>query len=269
MNTIKIPALATTLLAASVAASQAASVSLDFSTAAQYDNNFVETVRGDLLTHNSTDQNVRYATTTTSGSQTSIARYDTLPGNGMIDNADFLTETIGSDFSFNGFSSTSAGLFTRIQSNSLGILGLMNPTSGGASIQLRLFYGANSSDPSAGTAFFNATFNLTNGSSTAGGTGSMNSYAENSPIFLTLTQTSGIDPVFSLTASDSDGLIATTGLVTLTATESYNGAGAIGFRVFANDSNQTIRIDNFTAVPEPSAAILGAFGALALLRRRR
>ncbi len=38
-----------------------------------------------------------------------------------------------------------------------------------------------------------------------------------------------------------------------------------------NPFNQQVRIDNFslTAVPEPGSALLGSFGALALLRRRR
>ena len=38
-----------------------------------------------------------------------------------------------------------------------------------------------------------------------------------------------------------------------------------------NPNNQQIKIDNFslTAVPEPAAALLGGFGLLGLLRRRR
>jgi hypothetical protein len=38
-----------------------------------------------------------------------------------------------------------------------------------------------------------------------------------------------------------------------------------------NPSSQQVKIDNFslTAVPEPSATLLGGLGILALLRRRR
>ncbi len=255
--------------------SYAASVAFDFSSASQYNSNFVESLNPETLTHNAANSNILY--TAISANRTGAAVYDTLPTNGLRDNADFLTETISADFSFGSVSSgdRSAGLYARVQANNTGVLGLMNTlNSGGSSIRLRLFHGASITSTAAGTSFYDATFNLTTGAFTnavgTGGTGSMNTY-NTSPLNLVLTQTSAADLVFSVSVSDGQGLIASSGEVTLTSaiSDNYDGAGAIGFRVNGPSNNQTITIDNFTAVPEPSAAVIGALGALALLRRRR
>lgn len=275
---LKFQIAAVSLVAFSPLSMRAASVTLDFSTAGQYSDNFVEILNAGNIGHNAANQNVLYNPAGANG--TSIIRYDTLPGNAAYDDANFLTETVSADITFPDLASNqSFGFYTRIQTSGeaagLGILGLLNKVSNGNSLQLRLFSGADSLGVGVGTPFYNATFNLTTGVVTpsvgTGGIGSTNPFAANSPLTFSMTQTSGEDPVFSFSVSDAEGLIASTGDQVLTTTELYNGAGAIGVRFNSGSTgaSNTITMDNFSAVPEPSTAALVALAAMGLVRRRR
>ncbi len=261
------------LIALSPLAARAATVSNDFSTDALYTGNFVEALNAGSIGYNAAGQNVLY--NPLGDNSTSVIRYDTIPGNSLLDNANFLTETVSADFTFPSLTSVqSVGVITRIQSTNLGVMGLLNKVSA-TTVQLRLFYGASTLNVGAGTAFFDASFNLSTGGITSttgtGGIGSTNLFAINSPLTISLAQAAGSDPVFSFSISDAEGLIASTGPQTLTATDDYNGAGAVGFRLNSTSTgvNNTITMDNFLVIPEPSTALLSALGALALLRRRR
>jgi hypothetical protein len=57
------------------------------------------------------------------------------------------------------------------------------------------------------------------------------------------------------------------------AAEAYGTNPTIGFVGFGRENGNNTAIDNFSlssnAIPEPSAALLGGLGLLALLRRRR
>jgi MYXO-CTERM domain-containing protein len=232
-------------------------------------NNIVGTLNGTTVVYSAANQNLLYTAATAGG--TSILRYDTNPGDGLPGPADFLTETIKVDYAPGTVTnSSSMGLFTRVQGDGTGVLALLNAVSA-TSVQIRLFYGANTFTNAAGTAFFDSTFNLATGTATGGGTGSTNGIAASSPLTFTLTQTGAADPVFNLSVADAQGLVATTGNVTLTSAQSnlYDTAGSAALRVNGPAIGDTITIDNFSATPEPGALALIAFAALPALTRRR
>jgi hypothetical protein len=248
---------------------------ITFSAASDYTNNFAPTLNGGSVAYNSGGQNLVYTAASAGG--TSIIRYDTNPGDGQPGPADFLGETIKVDFTPDATSvanSSSMGVFTRVQSSGgsagTGVLALLNAIST-TSVQLRLFYGANASSTAAGTTFFNSTFNLATGTNTGGGTGSTNAIAAGSPLTFTLTETTAADPAFNLTVTDAQGLVASTGNVTLLSGQSdaYDGPGSVALRVNGVAVGDTIAIDNFAATPEPGTAGLVAIGGVAALARRR
>ncbi len=258
----------------SIRAGAAVVPNIAFTTSTDYTANFVATLAGTQVVYNSTNQNLVYTAASAGG--TSIVRYDTNPGDGLQGPTDFQSETLQADFTPGTAAisnSSSMGLFTRIQSDNTGVLALIN-TINTASLQIRLFYGANSTSTAAGTAFFTSTFNLATGSATGGGTGSTNSIAAGIPLTLTLTETSAADPVFNLTVTDPDGLVATSGNQTLTSalSNAYDGSGSVAFRVNGVAVNDTIAIDNFsaTATPEPGTlTLLAGAGITMLVRPRR
>lgn len=265
------------LFAGASSAGAAVVPTIDFNLQSDYDGNFRETFGQSAIGWNAAGH-VRYAPP--GDNSTAIIRYDTNPATAAHDSNDFLTETLSVDVTFSTFGNASAGLFARIQSNNLGILALVNTISS-TSAQLRLFYNADTATTAAGTTFFNATFNLATGDITyaagAGATGSTNSLDLGSPITLVLTQTDDADPVFNLTLSDADGLIASTGNQVLSSalTNAYDSAGSVGMRLnlplaLSGGVQNTITIDNFaaSAVPEPGALVLAAAAVPFALRRR-
>lgn len=153
-----------------------------------------------------------------------------------------------------------------MQANNLGVLGLVNfqgvESFDGTSVRLRLFHGASSTSAGAGTNFYDKTFN------------SLTNTIAPGSFTLTMTHTSENDPVFNITLSDADGLIATSGNQTLTTIDDFNVAGKVSFRQFApsgTDIAQLIAVTSAAAMPEPSAAALLGLGivGLAILRLRR
>jgi hypothetical protein len=264
--------LAFSLTAVVLAGQTASAVVLDFTTD-QYTPNFRETFNTATLTWDEAAGNVRYSPATVG--QTGIAVYDTDPLTATND-ATFLAETISLDVSINSFAGTngpSAGIYGRVQGDSLGVLGLLNVLGNSTTVRLRLFSGAQVNGTGVGTTIFDSTFDLATGSASAGGIGSTNSVALDTPITLTLTQTADADPVFSFTVSDAQGQVASTGAVTLLSTVSnaFDGAGAVGFRMNQPTVGNVITVDNFAVIPEPSSfALLGAsVGFIAARRRRR
>lgn len=251
-----------------------ADVVLDFSTSAQYNDNFTEYRAPSNIGW--TGSHGGYISATTSSTNPNL-RY-----NGAND---ILTESISVDYWLDSFPGNPSffGIATRM-ANTTGVLGLIRFTSS-TTIDLRLQYGANLADGGLGTAFFNATFDLATGGITyttgdSGASGSTNTvqssnwssdttWSSINAMTLLLDQTAGDDPSFRLTLSDAQGLIASTGFQVLTATDAYNQAGHVGTRL--SSSGATIRhgIDNFTIVPEPAmAALLGA-GAMMMVGRPR
>lgn len=260
----------------------ASGVILDFSTD-QYTPNFQEPLNGPQVSYNSTNQNVEAIISPQNTTSTIV--YDTTPGTTAYD-SNFLTETISFDAVHNQISggsnfagAPSTGIFARVQSNSLGVLALLNISGSTTttSVQLRLFHGASVITTSVGTAFYDATFSSSTGLITtqptgSGGTGAINPITLGSPFTLTLTQTSAADPVFNFTVSDAQGLVASTGNQTLTSAMSnaYDGAGSVGVRMNWSASTGATTLDNFSIVPEPgTGALFMAGGAALLLARRR
>jgi hypothetical protein len=259
------------ITATALAGQTASGVVLDFTTD-QYTPNFRETFNTATLNWDEAAGNVRYSPGTVG--QTGIAVYDTDPLTATNDAA-FLTETISLDVSINSFAGTngpSAGIYGRVQSDNFGVLGLLNVLGNSTTVRLRLFSGAQVNGTGVGTTIFDSTFDLATGSATAGGVGSTNSVALDTPITLTLTQTADADPIFSFSVSDAQGLVASTGAVTLLSTVSnaFDGAGAVGFRMNQPTIGNVITVDNFTVIPEPSSfALLGASAGFIAVRRRR
>lgn len=251
-------------------------ISLDFSTSSQYSNNFVQVRNnGSAMAHNTgsgQDGQPGYVAGTHSNS-ISMWRYDTNAGDGVFTDT-FLTDSVSLDlrvntiFAANGGNS---GIFTRIQDQAIdtGILALVSPRST-TSLQLRLFYGAqiDPANSATGTSFYDTTFDLTAG----------NTIATNTWWHLQFTQTLGsdadadldADSVFNLTVSDPQGLVATTGNVVLTATDTFDLGGAIGTRFNVGTAGSvTSSVDNFGIVPEPRGVLLLAGGLLFLLKFRK
>lgn len=227
---------------------------IDFDVASDYTNNFLQVHGGSNITHNATAQKIQISGQNAGGS----IRYDTNPGDGLLGPTDFLTETLSADVTLDLFNSSSVGFFTRMRTdNGLGILALVNFPSA-TNMQLRFFPDAQYTHAQ-GSAFYDQTFTLTN------------QVATNTPITLKLTQTSAADPVFNLTVSDAEGLVATSGNVAFTANDSFNGPGTVGIRLYsANVSpSATITVDNFSAVPEPSTLGVLALASVGLFARRR
>ncbi|MDB5321251.1 MAG: hypothetical protein JWN40_2882 [Phycisphaerales bacterium] len=248
----------------------AAISNIAFTAPTDYTNNFVGTLNGGTITYNSAGQNLLYNPPAVQ--QTAIIRYDTNPGDGQPGPADFLNETIKYDAALSAFDGSSAGIMTRMQSDGTAVLALLNANSA-TSLQIRLFFGAGSTTNGAGTQFYNGTFNLATGAVTGGGTGSTNAVAVNTPLTLTLTQTSAADPVFNLTIADADGFVASSGPQTLTSalSNAYDGPGSIALRVNTPTIGDTITLDNLSATPtpEPGTFALAGFAAMGLLVRRR
>jgi hypothetical protein len=242
-------------------------------------NNFTETYHGAQSSWNSAQQDVDFHLS----SDAALARYDTAPGDTTYDSL-FLTDTLSYDVTvptlFSGVSgqgSYGIGTVARIQPSSGSSLLLLAGFDNGSSVRIRFFSGNSTTSTTPGTAFYDATFDLTTGGVSLAqgstGTGSTNTIAANSPIHIVMHQTSGDDPTFSLTLSDAGGAILTTGNVAFTANDNYNTAGALGLRFnIGTGGNSHIFLDNWAvdAVPEPaSAGLLLYAGAGMLLRRRR
>lgn len=255
--------------------SGSAAVLLDFSTSSQYTSNFVQVRNtGATMTHNSgTGQDGQPGYVSGAHSNTlSMWRYDTNSGDGVLTNT-YLSETVSLDFRFSGIFAANGGnngVFARVQDQAIdtGVLALISPRST-TSIQLRLFYGAqiDPANSGTGTSFYDTTFDLTAG----------NTIAANSWLHLQLTQQLGpdadsdtdADSIFNLTLSDAQGLVATTGNITLIGTDTFDVAGAIGTRFNAGTAGSiTDSIDNFQIVPEPTCTALLAGGILCVFVTR-
>jgi hypothetical protein len=125
-------------------------------------------------------------------------------------------------------------------------------------------YDVDTATPSFGTTFWSATLNPLTGGLTPDPGFSGGSSVAGTPTHLLLTQTSGSDPVFNLTLTNSSGFVASTGNVALTATEAYNLGGGIGFGLSSQVA--PVGLDNFQilSVPEPSSLGLGGLGLILL-----
>jgi len=100
----------------------------------------------------------------------------------------------------------------------------------------------------------------------------------NTAAYLSLAAATTYSAMFSITRSGANAVLSST-INGITQTGTDTGASA-GFNfdqisIFTNSApvptNATFTVDNVnvTVIPEPSAALLGALGSLALLRRRR
>jgi MYXO-CTERM domain-containing protein len=257
------------LFFAAIPAAAAPVSNIEFTAATDYTGNFVGTLNGAVVAFNGAGQNVVY--TPTANAQTAIIRYDTNPGDAQPGPADFLNETLKVDATLSALDGSSFGMMTRIQtSDGTGVLALLNANSA-TSIQVRLFYGAGTATNAAGTTFYTGNFNLSTGAVSGGGTGSTNAIAPGAPLTFTLTQTAAADPVFNLTIADADGLVASTGNQTLTASNAYDGPGSVALRMNDFATGDTIAVDNFSATPTPEPGTIGlaAWGALGMLASRR
>jgi len=239
---------------AAVAVQGAAFSPITFSTSADYTNNFTN---GTNFSYDANNQLLRFGAASGSSAGTHAVEY--------TPSAKFLTETLSFDTGFSAYGATlSTGVYTRVQSDHKGILGLINVATATATsasaLQLRLFAGADTTSNSAGTSFIDKTITLPRG------------VAAGSPVHVTLTQTSANDPVFNLTVSDATGTLATTGDIAYKASDTYNTAGGIALRASAAATNGvSITYDNVAATATPEPAVLGVLGlgGLTLLRRRR
>jgi len=241
---------------AAAGAQGAAFSPITFSTSADYTSNFTANSH---FTYDSTNQLMRFGVASGSSAGTSELSY--------TPSSNFLTETLSYDTSFSVYGGTlSSGIFTRVQSDHTGVLGLVNVVSGTTTtnqLQLRLFYGADSAGNGVGTQLYNSS-TITLPRSVAAG----------SAMHVTLTETGGANQLFNLTVSDGTGTLATSGNVALAGTGSsaYTGAGGIALRASSSATNGlSMTFDNLaaTATPEPAALAMLGLGGLALLRRRR
>lgn len=254
MNIKTLP-LSVALAAISGVAAQAATiVNYDFSTSTQFTENFTPAgVTGGTLAWNAAGD-VRLSRAT-DGTSFGVMRTNLAVGS-------FLTETVILNASSTApQNDSSLGVYTRRQSNDTGVLGLVNFLSA-TTIQLRLFHGASLSGTTAGTVFYNS------------GTLTPANPLDFSNFTFTLTQTSGDDPIFNLTVSDSQGVVASTGSVALTATDAYNSGGPVGARLSIGNSglaNQYIAINSLQVIPEPSSLglFMGVAVACFVVKRRR
>ncbi|MEI6032934.1 MAG: PEP-CTERM sorting domain-containing protein [Verrucomicrobiae bacterium] len=191
-----------------------------------------------------------------SGALTSIIDYT--PGGNLT--TTFQNETLSVTSSASTLGG-SLGILTRLNGATLtstGILGLVNILST-TSVRLRLFYGADN-NAGAGTNFYDTTFSSLS-----------NPVAVSTPLTLELAQSFNLtNSIFNVTLSDADGLVATSGNQTLTASHSYDAAGLIGLRFSAGTTTQW-NTSNFSSVPEPSTWTLLALGlgAGVIFRRHR
>jgi hypothetical protein len=173
----------------------------------------------------------------TSNGSTSIIDYT--PGGNLT--TTFQNETLSVTSSASNLTG-SLGILTRLTgatATSTGILGLVNITSA-TSVRLRLFYGANNTT-TVGTSFYDTTFSSLS-----------NPVAVSTPLTLCLAQSFNLtNSIFNLTLSNTDGVVATSGDMTLTASHAYDSPGLIGLR-FGSASNTQWNTSNFSSVPEPS-----------------
>ncbi|MFV0416438.1 MAG: PEP-CTERM sorting domain-containing protein [Chthoniobacterales bacterium] len=242
------------LLAAALATvgnlAAASIVDFDFDTAAEFNNNFQIERGANLQWINSTAK----VGNSTTNSEIGVAIYDTNPGTSGYDNNTFLTETISANFFSNYYgSNTRMGLISRVQSDGTGMLVYFYPQST-TSFQVRFAYNADL-DTGIGTSWH--VDSLTG----------LTAYNIND-ITLTLHQTSGVDPTFQLIVQDGTTEIYDSGAIALTATEAYNGAGAVGF-FNQNTGNRVNYTRSFMIIPEPSSMAMLAAGAAFLVFGRR
>ncbi len=257
---------------------------LDFATSAQFTDNFRITTSGTHLSW----QEAGLVEGKQGSNFFGTAIYDTNPGSSNWNNTGFLTERLEADVAWNTINNQpSFQFFTRAQEGTgRGVIARVLFVSA-SNIRLQLRYDASTSvhpaDPNQGSErFFDWEYNvfaggggvyhLEGGSGASGGTG--NTLQAGVSYQLVLEQTDAADPAFRLSAFTPEGdLLATTGFQTLTATDAYDGPGAVGFSTIAGGSGaQTMQIDRFAIIPEPAhfAGLFGLFACcLAFLRRSK
>lgn len=223
---------------------------LNFSTD-QYTGNFTALANPSNLSYSTTASALVYSVAN-SGSV-----IDYTPGGSTT--ATFLSETISVTAAASDLSNgPSVGILSRLTgttTTSTGILALanFNVTGTTQSARLRLFYGADNS-AGIGTNFYDYSLNLTG-----------NTVATSSPLTFTLQQSfNGTNSIFNLTVSDAEGLVDTTGNITLTATHLYDTAGDIGLRFHGAGLTQWT-VSDFSAIPEPNTIALSILGFSTLL----
>ncbi len=190
------------------------------------------------------------------------AIYDSDPESPEWNDTGFLTEELRADVAWNTINNQpSFQLFTRVQeATGRGVLARVLFVSG-TNIRFQLRYDASAAvhpaDGNQGSIrFFDWEYNvfaggggfyhLEGGSGASGGTG----HTLEAGVFyqFVLEQTDDPDPEFRLSAYTPEGdLLATTGFQTLTATDAYDGPGAVGFGTLAGGSGaQIMQVDRFT-----------------------
>jgi hypothetical protein len=237
-----------------------------FDTAADYTGNFVEMydgVNGNVgpatMSYDSTNQRVSLTAAIFPFPNLGLARYAPggLPGPG------YLTETLEADAIITGGTGLPrVTLLARIQTSGFGVSAFLLRNH--VDFSFGLVYDFDTAAFSSGTTFWSATLNPLTGVLTPDTGFSGGSSVVGTPTHLILTQTSGSDPVFNLTLTNSSGFVASTGNVALTATEAYNLAGGIGFSMGTQVA--VVGLDNFQilSVPEPGSLELGILGLILL-----
>lgn len=248
---MKKPFLLLTSVALLCGGLQAATVNYDFSTQAQFTDNFTITNNGG--TNGTIDWNAAGDVRLTDDAN--IGSFAVVTTNANT----FLTETISGNVSTTA-SNGSFGLYSRVTAGNLGVVALANFTP--TQVRIRLFYGATVTSGGVGTNFYDS------GSLTPANALDLSDFN------FDLTQTSGADPVFNFSLSDAQGIVLSSGDRILTGSDDYNSAGKIGFRYSMDGGQQGnfLAVNSVSAIPEPgSFALLGGFLALSavMLRRRR
>ena len=233
--------------------------STDFAAAADYDSNFVKLANNE--TANILWNSGGYLTKSGTGSRSIIFDTSATGGSGgsggtsgsLVDN-DYTDVSVSSVFRASSLNTASIGLWAHVSddytSGYLGLINLLSPTS----IQLRIFdSNSNPSTSGAGTVLYNQTFTVSGIAASTNYTGIFS---------LTNNGTTKVD--FSLALYDASGtsLIASIGGSDTTAAVLVGQVGVRG-------ASETLTIDRFSVVPEPSAAAaLLVAGAIFFARKR-